>query len=364
MDFRIPWKSWMGLDCAFCSLFSVHLDNAPCCPAFITFGMTMPFSRLHSIKRVQESLLPTPLHRLDALSRVLGIDLWCKRDDLTGFGFGGNKTRKLDYLLYAAREDGATDLVAPGGVQSNFCRATAAYASRHGLGCHLLLGGSASHDSDGGNVVLDRMFGATIHRVHADDWSEWEAALRDLADELKVAGRRPWTMPVGGSSPLGACGYASAMEELLADCEREGVKMDFIVHATSSGGTQAGLLVGKRLSGWEGSIIGIAAAKWQRPFAEEVLALARAAAERFEISIPASDVIVEDRFIGEAYAIPSQEGREAQRIFARTEGIVLDDVYTAKAAAGLIGLCADGTIQRGSNAVFIHTGGSPQVFVL
>ena len=319
-------------------------------------------SLLPFIPRNRLSLLPTPLHRLDRLSDLLGINLFCKRDDLTGFGFGGNKTRKLDFLLGAARQAGATDLVAPGGVQSNFCRITAAYAAREGLGCHLVLGGSAEHDGDNGNLRLDRLFGAAIHRVRSDDWNDWEAVVRTISEGLIAEGREPYPMPVGGSSPIGACGYVEAMGELLRDAETLGIAVDLILHATSSAGTQAGLLAGKQMTRWPGRVLGIAVAKSKTQLGREVLALARRVAELPGVHIPEAIVEVDDRFIGAGYAQPTGEAQEAQELFARHEGIVLDGVYTAKAAAGLIALCRDGEIAPGSMVVFIHTGGSPHVF--
>jgi L-cysteate sulfo-lyase len=319
-------------------------------------------SLLSFLPRVRRSLLPTPFHRLENLSRLLGIGLYCKRDDLTGFGFGGNKTRKMDFLLAAAKAAGATDLVAPGGVQSNFCRIAAAYAARERLGCHLILGGSEEHDSVNGNVRLDHLFGATLHRIHSDDWFEWEAKVNAVSEQLIAEGREPFPMPVGGSSPIGACGYVEAMEELLADAARKELSVDVVLHATSSGGTQAGLLVGKQMTRWPGRVLGMAVAKSSVQLKQEVLSLARRTAQVPGVHVPEGIVEVDDRFLGAGYAVPTGEARKAQELFAREEGIVLDAVYTAKAAAGLIALCREGEIAPGSTAVFIHTGGSPQVF--
>ncbi|MBL0175114.1 MAG: pyridoxal-phosphate dependent enzyme [Ignavibacteria bacterium] len=309
------------------------------------------------------SLLPTPFHRLPVLSRELGIDLWCKRDDLTGFGFGGNKTRKLDFLLAEAQEQGATDLIAVGGVQSNFCRIAAAYAARAGLRCHLVLGGSDAHRARGGNLALDALFGAELLMVDTDEWTAWEMRASALAAGLAARGLRPYSMPIGGSTPTGALGYAAAMRELLDDAARAGASITTIVHASSSGGTQAGLLAGAAEAGWEGRIIGIEVAKSPEPFRPRVLQLAAATAERLGTRAPGADeVVLDPRWIGEAYATPSPAGREAQQLFARREGIVLDDVYTAKAAAGLIGLAKQGELARNETVVFLHTGGSPQFF--
>ena len=314
------------------------------------------------LPRVHHSLLPTPLQRLEKLSRILGINLYCKRDDLTGFGFGGNKTRKMDFLIGAARTGGATDLVAPGGVQSNFCRIVAAYAAKEGLGCHLVLGGSEKTNSENGNIRLDRLFGATIHRVYTDEWDEWEAVSARISESLIAEGREPYPLAIGGSTSVGACGYVEAMGEILKDTQERGISIDAILHATSSGGTQAGLIVGKQWLRWPGRIIGIAVAKNSARLEAEIIALARRTAELPGVHVPADMVDVDDRFIGSGYAQPTAGAKEAQELFARHEGIVLDNVYTAKAAAGLIAMCRNGQLATGCTVLFLHTGGSPEVF--
>jgi 1-aminocyclopropane-1-carboxylate deaminase/D-cysteine desulfhydrase-like pyridoxal-dependent ACC family enzyme len=309
------------------------------------------------------SILPTPFHRLESLSRELGLDLWCKRDDLSGVAFCGNKTRKLDCLIEEARGQGATDLVAVGGVQSNFCRIAASYAAHEGWPCHLVLGAADAHASRGGNLTLDELFGARVTLLASDDWNAWEHYTSSLAEALQAEGRRPYRLPIGGSTVTGAMGYVAAMHELLADADRIGLSINTIIHASSSGGTQAGLLAGKTMHSWPGRIIGIEVAKASEPLSASVLDLACGVAARIGAPQPAAgDVLLDARWIGRAYAEPSVEGREAQKLFARREGIVLDDVYTAKAAAGLIGMRRCGEITEGETVVFLHTGGSPQFF--
>lgn len=331
-----------------------------------TFETAMPHALLPRMARLHRSLVPTPFHHLDALSAYLGANIWCKRDDLTGFGFGGNKTRKLDFLIAEAVAAGATDIITTGGVQSNFCRMTAAYAARERIACHLVLGGAGAAASRGGNLALDALFGAKLSLVETDDWSEWEAEAAAVAQRLRNDDRKPWRLPIGGSTPVGAMGYVHAMLELLGDAARAGLEITDIVHASSSGGTQAGLLAGAALAGWRGRVHGIAVAKSEVQLAGEVRSLRSEtlALTDWEGDADAAGAVVsvDERWIGEAYAVPSREGREAQSVFARFEGIVLDDVYTAKAAAALVGMCRAGEFDDDALIVFLHTGGSPQLF--
>jgi 1-aminocyclopropane-1-carboxylate deaminase/D-cysteine desulfhydrase-like pyridoxal-dependent ACC family enzyme len=226
-----------------------------------------------------------------------------------------------------------------------------------------VLGAADAHRSRGGNLTLDQLFGAQLTLLNSDDWNAWEQCASSLTETLRSKGRQPYRMPIGGSTVTGASGYAAAMDELLADADRHGLSIGTLIHASSSGGTQAGLLAGKARRSWPGRIIGIEVAKATDPLAARVVELAQGVAARIGASHPdAGDVHLDARWIGEAYAMPSVEGREAQQLFARLEGIVLDDVYTAKAAAGLIGMVRRGEIAEGETVVFLHTGGSPQVF--
>ena len=310
---------------------------------------------------ITRTLSPTPFHRLDRLSEYLGVDVYCKRDDLTGFGFGGNKTRKLDYLLSEAQRRGATDLVATGAVQSNFCRMAAAYASASGLDCHLVLGGKEPSTYTG-NLLLDALFGAELHFVESERWDDWERKAAEIENELLNRGRRPYRMPIGGSTPTGALGYVAAFEELLNDARIANVEISEIIHASSSGGTQAGLVVGQVQRGWNGKVTGISVA-WPAGVMHGVVKkLARETAAAIGIQIDDPPVLVDDRWIGDGYAIPTTAGSAARNLFARLEGIILDDVYTAKAAAAMIGRCQAGDLERKGVVVFLHTGGSPGVF--
>lgn len=316
---------------------------------------------LGEIPRHHFSILPTPLHKLGKISNLFGANIYCKRDDLTGFAFGGNKTRKLDYLISDAKGKKADTLIAVGAVQSNFCRITAAAGKAEGLGVHLVLGGKRSA-APSGNWMLDQMFGAEIDFVDSGDWSVWEEEAAGLADRLSRGGKNVYTMPVGGSTPVGSLGYVSAFGEILDQCERSGIRLDTIIHSSSSGGTQAGLIAGKAVSGWGGRIIGIGAAKNKFSLSAEISELASRTAAALGAVARREDVIVDDSFLGEGYGHKTQESLHAIKLFAEHEGIVLDHVYTAKAAAGLLEYARSGMFSENENILFIHTGGSPEIF--
>jgi D-cysteine desulfhydrase family pyridoxal phosphate-dependent enzyme len=316
---------------------------------------------LQQFHRTPLSLLPTPFYKLSNLSAKLSQNLYCKRDDLTGFGFGGNKTRKLDFLLADALNKKADTLIAVGAVQSNFCRIAAAAGKVNNLETHLVLGGK-NPEKPTGNFLLDHIFGAEIHIVESDDWNIWEEYAASLERDLARTGKNVYRMPVGGSTPTGALGYVDAFFEILDDCTKLNITADAIVHASSSGGTQAGLIVGKILSGWQGKIIGIGVAKTTTQLADEVYELASVTGKLFGVSVNRQDVIVDNEFMGPAYAARTEACTSACRMFAETEGIVLDNVYTGKAAAGLIEYTRRGLLSPDENIVFIHTGGTPEIF--
>ncbi len=318
-------------------------------------------ANLSGFQSVNLSLLPTPFHRLPRLSSALGIECYCKRDDMTGFGLGGNKTRKLDFLIGEALARRSTALVATGAVQSNFCRLAAAAGAAHGLAVHLVLGGTRP-GRPAGNLLLDQLFGAQIRYVNSDDWNAWEAAAEETAARLTAAGDRVYRLPIGGSTPVGALGYVRCIGELMDDERRAGIRVNAVIHASSSGGTQAGLVVGKAAAGWHASIIGMGVAKTGTVLTGEVGSLAEAAGGLIGCRVDPSSVIVDQRAMGPGYAVETPECMEAIRMFAQLEGIVLDRVYTGKAAAGLISLARSGAWQRDSAVVFLHTGGIPELF--
>jgi 1-aminocyclopropane-1-carboxylate deaminase/D-cysteine desulfhydrase-like pyridoxal-dependent ACC family enzyme len=275
---------------------------------------------------------------------------------LTGFALGGNKVRKLEFFLGEARTAGADVLLTTGGHQSNHARITAAAATRAGLDCILVLSGGEPA-AETGNLVLDRLFGARVRFVPTR--AERGPMLEALAGELRAAGRRPHVIPLGGSTPLGALGYVEAVRELagqLGGLAHTGPLT--IVHGSSSGGTQAGLVVGVRATGLAARVIGVSADETRADLTAMIAAIAGPLAERLDLPPPpAAAVEVLDEYVGEGYGIPTAASTEATALFARLEGIPLDPTYSAKAAAGLIDLVRRGAFARDESVCFWHTGG-------
>jgi D-cysteine desulfhydrase family pyridoxal phosphate-dependent enzyme len=293
-----------------------------------------------------------------------GPRLFVKRDDLTGLGLGGNKLRKLEFLLGEALAQGADTVLTVGALQSNHARQTAAACARLGLDCELVLR-RGSHASEAylnsGNLLLDRLFGARLHLLQAQESREERMEAR--AEDLRAAGRRPYCVPVGGSCGLGDLGYVACAEEIIAQSEDMNVRFDAVVVATGSGGTQGGLVAGMRLL--EGApVIGMAVEGTRAE--QEALAAAQAMETLHLLGRDAADlgssVAVMDDFVGSGYAKPTDSMREALSLAARFEGLVLDPVYTGKAFAGLIALARSGRFNNDQSLLFVHTGGVPGLF--
>lgn len=316
--------------------------------------------KLDSFPKIPLSLTPTPCHRLNHISDQYGVEVFCKRDDLTGFGFGGNKSRKLEFLLAEALEHDCDTIVTSGGIQSNFCRITAAAGAYAGLTVHLLLGGRNPEKSTG-NLILNEILGAKLHFMESDEWQAWEDETLRITQELESQGLKVFTIPIGGSVPMGALAYTMAFLEILDDQERMGISFDHIIHASGSAGTQAGLVAGKSLTGWQGNIFGISVGMEKASLEEKVAALANQTAHLMGGRANPEGVVVYDTHIGEGYAIHSKEGQDAIDLFAVKEGIFLDHVYTGKAAAALMDWLEDGRL-KGKNVLFLHTGGTPELF--
>lgn len=322
------------------------------------------------VPRASLSALPTPLERGPDLPG--GCRLWVKRDDLTGLGTGGNKVRKLDYLCGEALAAGADTLVTVGAAQSNHCRMTAAAGAVLGLEVHLVLSGRAPDDGQyQGNQLLARGFGAQMHFTGAGDheWGLLEVARDDLTEDLTSQGRRPASIPIGGSTPVGALGYAQAMVELSLQCEARGIAPDLVVVTTSSGGTHAGLLAGQTLLASAGRhvprVVGVAVARGVAATTEPVVELAEGALALLGLSGQrVAPPEVDARALGPDYAVPTAECDRAIAWAARHGGWVLDRTYTGKGFAGLMLLAEEHAAQHGSgrDIVFIHTGGLPAVF--
>lgn len=318
-------------------------------------------SRLSVFPNLHLSVLPTPIHELTVLSEMFGCRVFCKRDDLTGFGFGGNKSRKLDFLVSEAKSQKCDTLLAVGANQSNFCRMVAAYGSANDMEVHLLLGGKKP-EKPTGNLLLDHLLGAICHHVDTEDWDIWEKETRLLEEKLTSQGKKVYRMPIGGSTPTGALGYVSALGEIMDDEQRFGINFDAIVFATSSAGTQAGLVVGKALGNWPGSVIGVSVAKSAEHQMRDVIQLAEETSSLLEHPFDPGTVIVDDSYLGEGYAYRTESCGKAVQLFSRKLGIFLDNVYTGKAAAGLIDYLRTGTFGKNSTILFLHTGGYVELF--
>lgn len=296
---------------------------------------------------------PTPLRRMDRLARLLGKpegSLLVKRDDLTHLAAGGNKVRKLEFVVAAALAEGADCLVTGGGVQSNSARATSAAAAMHGLGCRLVLDG-APPSVVSGNLTLDHLFGAEVTFRDRDDTGDLDLSIAAEAERVAAQGRRPYVVPVGASSPLGSLGYVMAADEIL----REVPDVELIVVATGSAGTQAGLAAGV---GDHDRILGVRVGE-RRELPARVEALAAQTAALAGRATPTGSCVLDDDQLGAGYAIATPACYEAIMIAGRTEGLVLDPVYSGKSMAALIDRCRRGVIAPETKVVFVHTGGMP-----
>ncbi len=317
--------------------------------------------RLLALPHIALGALPTPVDDAPRLAQAIGMGarLVIKRDDALPFGFGGNKVRKLGLVAAQARDDGVDTLITCGGVQSNHCRATAATAARLGMECHIVANGAAP-ERPTGNALLDQLLGATVHYVA--DRAARVPAMEALDARLRAEGRRPRIVPLGASTPLGALGLALGVGEVV----QQGIVPDVIVHATSSGGTQAGLLAGCALFGVATRVIGISADDPVSDIGRIVGKIGSGIEEL--LALPANTLGMADRFVadasfvGDGYGIPSEASREAQALAARTEALFTDHWYTAKALAGLIAYARRGEFRDGMTVMFWHTGGQVGLF--
>lgn len=311
---------------------------------------------MENIPRVSVAHLPTPVEPLRYLSTELGINLLIKRDDLTGLAFGGNKTRKLEFLLADAQAVGAKTLITTGSLQSNHCRQTAAVAARYGMGCILVLVGESPKEMSG-NLLLDHLLGAEFYWTSIEKRDE---SLQMIFERAQADGREPYLIPYGGSNRLGATAFALAMKELM---EQE-VNPDWVVIPSSSGGTQAGMVVGAQLHNFRGEILGISIDTPEAELCMRVADLANQTAGFLgsNKTITADAVHVSADYLGDGYGKPGVLEINAIRTFSRMEGILLDPVYTSRAAGGLLDLAARGYFKTGQTVLFWHTGGSPALF--
>jgi L-cysteate sulfo-lyase len=322
---------------------------------------------LAKFPRVRLGHLPTPLEAMPNVTKLLGgPQLYIKRDDCTGLSSGGNKTRKLEFLMADALEKGADTIITQGAIQSNHARQTAAAAAKLGLKCQILLenrtGSNAPDYCESGNVLLDHLHGAPTANFAGG--TDMNAAMEKLAEKLRSKGGKPYIIVGGGSNPIGALGYANCALELTAQANDMGLRIDHLVHATGSAGTQAGLVAG--LEGIRSHIpvlgIGVRAPKTVQE--ENVFRLACATADLLGMSgaVARERVVANTDYVGDGYGIPTQGMIEAVNMLARTEGILLDPVYSGKGMAGLIDLIRKGHFNKSDNVVFLHTGGSVGLF--
>lgn len=320
---------------------------------------------LDQFPRHRFAFLPTPLEHLPNLSSDLGHEIWIKRDDCTGFALGGNKVRKLEFLMADAIANVADTIVTAGGTQSNHVRQTAAAATKMGLSCSCVLQRVRTDDlyETNGNALLDHLFGATPHFVELD--ADIDAAMATLSDDLTASGRTVYQIPVGASNPLGSLGYIDCAWELASQFRDMNVHPSAIIHASGSAGTQAGLLVGLALAGLEIDVIGMSVRRdgdaQQIKVSELVDALCTFIGRPDLADV--IDVCCDGAYVGPGYGIPSTGMSNAIKRVARTEGVFLDPVYTGKAMAGLIDYAETGKFEGAGPVVFIHTGGAPALFV-
>ena len=319
------------------------------------------FPRLHLAH------LPTPLEPMENLSRELGgPEIWIKRDDCTGMSTGGNKTRKLEFLMAEAKEQGADVVLTQGATQSNHVRQTAACAAKLGLDCHILLedrkGSNDPNYNGNGNVLLDRLHGATLDKRASG--TDMHAEMEAVAQKMRAEGRKAYTIPGGGSNPTGALGYVNCALELVNQANERDLPIDHLLHATGSCGTQAGLVVGLKAMNAHIPLLGITVRLPKVEQEEMVYDLAQKTAEKIGCPgvVARDDVVAKSDYVGEGYGIPAPSTLAAIDLFARMEGILLDPVYSGKCAAGLIDLCRKGFYKKTDRVVFLHTGGSAALF--
>jgi len=327
--------------------------------------MTIDLSRFP-----RESLahLPTPIEPLPRLSRELGgPTLWVKRDDCTGLGTGGNKTRKLEFVMADARAQGADTIVTVGAVQTNHGRQTAAAAARLGMRCEIVMANAVGRETESylesGNVLLDRLFGARL--VMRPAGSDLGAAMAEVAERVRNEGGKPYVVPVGASNALGSLGYVGCALEILEQIRAVGLDISRVVTASGSAGTQAGLLVGFEGSGTPGfPVLGVCVSRSGSEQEEKVHALARETAALAGVpgSVARDRVACLGDYVGDGYGIPTEGMIEAVTLVARLEGLLLDPVYSGKGMAGLIDLVRRGRFGAEENVLFVHTGGAPGLF--
>jgi D-cysteine desulfhydrase len=315
---------------------------------------------IHPPPRFALAQLPTPIERLPlSPSPDSKIEIFVKRDDLTGSILSGNKVRKLEFLFYDLLASGAKAVVTCGGLQSNHCRAVAAISAMAGIECHLVLKGKLPA-TPSGNYFLSKLFGARVKFISEKEYEEnVNEIMRVVAGRLRSSGKKAYVIPEGGSDPLGVWGYIKALQEIKAQAEKANLNFDTIVTAVGSGGTFAGLYLGAKITGWNVKILGFAVCRdtlyFQRCIYDLCLSVQKELAT--DLRLDPAEIDIDDRFIGPGYARIGKTEIEFIRNIASNSGLVLDPAYTSKALLGLFSRIADGRFNSGSNILFIHTGG-------
>ena len=323
--------------------------------------------KLTNFPRVRITHGPTPFEFMPRLTQALGgPNLYIKRDDCTGLGTGGNKTRKLEFLMADAVKHGADTIITQGATQSNHARQTVAIAAKMGMQCEILLedrtGSKDESYKQSGNVFLDYLYGA--HVTERPGGTDMAAAMSEVADMLRAKGRKPYIIPGGGSNPIGALGYVVCALELTDQFNNLGLNVDCLVHATGSAGTQAGLVAGFEGTRSQIPVLGIGVRAPKEAQETNVFNLAVKTAELLGVagSVKRESVMANCDYIGGGYGVPTPGMVEAVTMLARLEGILLDPVYSGKGMAGLIDLCRKGHFKKGQNVVFLHTGGAVALY--
>lgn len=322
---------------------------------------------LSDYPRVPLAHLPTPLEFLPRLTKHLGgPNVYVKRDDCTGLGTGGNKTRKLEFLMADAIKKKADVIITQGAVQSNHARQTAAAAAKIGMKCELVfekrVADATTAYKESGNVFLDKLFGANIHEVA--NGSDMTKEMEDLSDQLRERGSSPYIIPGGGSNPIGALGYVDCVIELIAQAKSKDITFDSIIMATGSAGTQAGLVVGSKITKSNIPVLGIGVNAPKEAQEEKVFKLASDLSDFMGLPslVSRDDVVANCDYVGDGYGIPTPEMNKALLQLARLEGLLFDPVYSGKGLAGMIDLIGKGYFENQKNIVFIHTGGAAGLF--
>lgn len=321
---------------------------------------------IDTLPRLRAAQLPTPLEDAPRLTAALGGPrILLKRDDLTGAGLGGNKVRKLEYIIGAAIAQGADTLVVCGGYQSNLARIASAMGRRAGLEVELVLGGVPGEPHPlKGNLLLDTLLGARVHFVETVPRWEFGTAVEDVAEEARRRGRKPFVMPLGGSSPAGMAGYVGAVAEMKGQLEAMDVRADYLFAAIGSGGTYSGLILGAVNHDVPWRTVGVSVSRTTEYLVEKLTTeFPNAAAQLGLARVPGeADLCITDSYIGEGYGAPTAGGCDAIRLLASTEGVLLDQVYSGKALHGLVDWIEQGKVGKGDTVVFLHSGGTPALF--